>query len=304
MFLCFMKMTEVNLNDLIREVSKSFSKEFESSIEENQIIIKKLVITLAELVEVVADSKIKVPNWEYHSQTLVGKIIFTSHSILSLSKGVDYELLKRKGKNKIVDYTSIFILTRALIENYITLCYLYKNDLSKEEKLYRYKLWEVSGLISRQKWTAIEINSIEKKEAENLIVNNIMTEIESLPEYSLLDKSKLNKLKKIGLPRIESWNELINQSDLNDDLFSVLYSYLSSYAHSEYISILQISQSNLNASDKKTIESIRLCFRVLKMILSLSIEFYINKFKTANIMYNTYPVDIQKIVKFYIKLNK
>src|SRR5690606_26004384 len=100
-----------------------------------------------------------------------------------------------------------FILTRALIENYITLCYLYKNDLPKEEKLYRYKLWEVSGLISRQKWTAIEINSIEKKEAENLIVNNIMTEIESLPEYSLLDKSKLNKLKKFGLPRIESWNE-------------------------------------------------------------------------------------------------
>ena len=299
-----MKDIKVNLDDLIRETSKSFSKEFESSIEDNQVIIKRLIATLAELVEVVADSKIKVPNQEYHSQTLVGKIIFTSHSILSLSKGFEYELLKRKGKNIIIDYTSIFILTRALIENYVTLCYLYKNDLSKEEKLYRYILWEVSGLISRQKWAALEVKTINKKVEESSIVNNKLTKIESLPEYSSLEKSKLNKLKKYGLPRIESWNELINQSDLNEELFSDLYSYLSSYAHSEYISILQISQSNLIANDKKTIESIRLCFRVVKMILSLSIEFYINKFNTANIMYNTYPVDIQETVKFYIKLNK
>jgi len=288
-----MKDIKINLDDLIRETSKSFSKEFESSIEDNQVIIKRLIATLTELVEVVADSKIKVPNQEYHSQTLVGKIIFTSHSILSLSKGFEYELLKRKGKNIIVDYTSIFILTRALIENYVTLCYLYKNDLSKEEKLYRYILWEVSGLISRQKWAALEVKTINKKVEESSIVNNKITKIESLPEYSSLDKSKLNRLKKYGLPRIESWNELINQSDLNEKLFSDLYSYLSSYAHSEYISILQISQSNLIANDKKTIESIRLCFRVVKMILSLSIEFYINKFNTANIMYNTYPVDIQ-----------
>lgn len=283
----------------ILKILSNFNKYYEGTLEDNQSSLKDLVHTLSELVESVADAKITTPSWMYHSQTLIGKIIFTSHSILSLSNGFEYAHYKRKEKAQIIDYPSMFVLTRALIENYITLCYIYNNDLSEEEKIFRFKLWEVSGLISRQTFgNSTNEEILKKKESEKLIIEKILSEIKQMLEYKNLDKSKLKKLQKYGLPRLCSWNELIEQGILRKETFSVIYSYFSSYAHSEYISILQLSQVSLNAKSVDNISNIQLSLKIVKMIISLSIDFYINNFKSAEIVYNNFPEEIRHAVMF------
>lgn len=289
----------------IHKILSDSRKHYAGTLEENTSSLKDLIHTLSELIESVADAKVGTSPWKYHLQTLVGKIIFTSHSIISLSNGFEYAHYIRKEKLQIIDYPSIFTLTRALIENYVTLCYIYKNDLPEEEKLFRYKLWEVSGLISRQNWSTNSSEGVfSKKKHEKLIIEKILKEIEQMPDYKSLDKSRLKKLQKYGSPRLHSWNELIEQSVLRKEMFPVLYSYFSCYAHSEYISILQLSQVSINAEDKHNISNVQLSLGIVRMIISLSIDFYINSFQSAKVAYNTFPDEIRNAVTIWKKIGE
>jgi hypothetical protein len=214
----------MDLEQLLKLLS-TFDKFDNETLDESKSSLTEFNLILSELIESVADAKVKIPSWRYHSQTIIGRIVFTSHSIVTLSNGFEYAHYKRADKINTIDYPSLFVLTRTLIESYLTLCYIYNNDKSDEEKIFRYKLWEVSGLISRQSWgNNISEDLRKKKESEKTTIDQIIDQIIKMPEYPSLDKVQLNKLKKYGLPRLYSWHELIKQSNIRKDLFSSVYS--------------------------------------------------------------------------------
>lgn len=289
----------------IEKLFNDFKKHYGGTLEEDRASLKDLIKTLSEIVEEVGDAKVQIPSWKYHTQTLVGKIIFTSHSILSLSNGYEYGFYKRTEKTQITDYTSMYVLTRALIENYVTLCYIYNNSLCDEEKIFRFKLWEVSGLISRQNWSDTTNEEVlKKKEAEGILIEKILLEIQSIPEYQTLDKGKLKKLHKHGLPRLFNWHELIEMSELRKDMFAEMYSYFSTYAHSEYLSILQLSQASLNSKHPENISNVQLSLGIVRMIISMSIDFYVTNFKSAEIIFNTFPNEVRNAVLIWNRIGK
>lgn len=282
-----------------------FKKHFGDTLEESRSSSKDLINTLAELIEAVGDAKVEIPSWKYHTQTLVSKIILTSHSILSLSSGYDYGFYKRTEKTQIIDHASMFVLTRALIENYVTLCYIYNNSLSDEEKIFRFKLWEVSGLISRQNWGGMTNEEVlKKKETERMLIEKILLEIQNIPEYQTLDTGKLKKLQNHGLPRLYNWHKLIEMSELRNEMFSQLYSFFSTYAHSEYLSILQFSQTSFNSQQLTTISNVQLSLGVVRMIISMSIDFYAKTFKTAEMVFDTFPMEIKSAVLVWKRLGR
>lgn len=293
------------LNEMIKVspeiLIEHLKKHYEGSHEENLHSLTELVQVLGDLVEGVALAKVKTGKFDYHLQTLVNKIILTSYSIIHLCRG--YEIKSHKNpelKVNVIDYPTSFVTCRALIENYLTLCYIYNNDLAEDERLFRYKLWEVSGLISRQSFDTSQFQeNQQKKQDEAKVIETILKEIENMPEYSTLGKQQKKKLDTYGLPRIESWHNLIDESDLKPEMFKQIYSYYSSYAHSEYISILQISQANLNAQSKSNIEMIKTTLSVVRIVTCLSIKFYSKRFKSAEIVFNTLPNTIQMAVRIW-----
>ena len=294
-------MTHIDTEKLFND----FRKHYGGTLEENRTSLKDLINTLAVLIEAVGDAKVQIPSWKYHTQTLVGKIIFTSHSILSLSNGYEYGFYKRTEKTQITDHTSMFVLTRALIENYVTLCYIYNNSLSDEVKIFRFKLWEVSGLISRQNWGETTNEEIfKKKETERLLIEKILYEIQNIPEYQTLDKGELKKLKNHGLPRLYNWHKLIEMSELRNVMFSELYSFFSTYAHSEYLSILQLSQASFNSQQLANISNVQLSLSVVRMIISMSIDFYAKNFKTAEMVFDTFPIEIKNAVLVWKRVGR
>lgn len=298
---------ENNTYDDLETTIRYLQSHYGGSLEENQQSLKDLIHILSELAEAVGDAQMKFPSWNLHLQTLIAKIIFTSHSIVALSLGYDYGFYKRREKIRIIDYSSLFTLTRALIENYVTLCYIYNNELPEEEKIFRFKLWEVSGLISRQNFDTLNLENDKsiteeinkKKEAERLLIEKIMNDIRALPEYGKLDSRKLNQLSTYGLARVQSWQMLIQQCDLGTELFSTCYSFFSSYAHSEYLSILQISQANMNSKNPQNITNAQTSLGLVRMIIALSIEFYTKSFKPAEITYNTFPDKTKMAIKIW-----
>ncbi|MDB5256789.1 MAG: hypothetical protein JWM14_1484 [Chitinophagaceae bacterium] len=291
---------QYDINKFLQEIEKHS----EGTLDENRTSLQDLINILGDLVDSLADAKIKIPEWKYHLQTLVNKIIFTSTSINQLTHGYNIQSFKDpKLKFKVIDYPSIYILTRSLIENYVTLCYIYNNKLEEGEKLFRFKLWQVSGLLTRQNFSDPKGDfNIEKKEEEAEIIQKILLEIEQMDEFKNLEKRKLNQLKNYGLHRVDSWHKLIDESNLKQPLFSNTYSFFSDYAHSEYLSILQIGQSSLNYNDNNTISNAKMALAHVRMIIALCVKFYISNYKTAEIVFNTYPSTHQTVLNIWANI--
>jgi hypothetical protein len=290
---------------ILFEILNSFS----GSIAENRKSTLEIINTNVDLINTVYEAKVEFPNWKVFIETLISKITYNSYSIVELSKGY-YIHYKNEKKYEVIDYSSIYSLTRTLIENYLTLYYIYLDNISESEKLFRFKLWETSGLISRQSFELPKNTSDlykeakEKKEREKIAIEKLKKEIEQMEEFKQLDKRELRKFETYGLPRIESWHSLLEKSNLKKEYFATLYSIFSAYTHSEYISILQIKQGSFSPKNENTTSNTMLCLYITKIINSLVIEYLLNNFKSVEIIYNMKPLSLRKNIEFTLKLGK
>ncbi|MFB0924610.1 MAG: DUF5677 domain-containing protein, partial [Vicingaceae bacterium] len=184
----------------------------------------------------------------------------------------ELEIYNSNEKIDIIDTPSIFILTRSIIETFLTLEYLYFDNIDHSEKDFRFKLWRVSGFMSRQAFveTVSEIH-LEKLKKEEKLIEEIKREIKTSPFYPSLKSNHLWKLDKFGLPRLKSWGNLIENSSLKSDKFKKIYSLYSNYAHSEYLAMMQINEGNLNKSNLDNISSTETALIFVQMINSVTI---------------------------------
>lgn len=252
--------------------------------------LNKIIDCHCDVLNSLYDAKIKFEPWKVFIETLIAKIIFTSKSILKISNGEILKSQKTSIKIEIIDTPSMYILARSVIENFLTLEYLYFNNLKDDEKEFRYKLWKISGLISRQSYTIRYKKEFEKiKTAEKEKIEVLKKEIKSSLFFKNLNKGQISKLNNHGLPRLFSWNDLIKKSNLKSDFFKDSYSLFSNYAHSEYISMMQVNESSLSKNDKKNIDNVTLTLSLIRMINCVTIFFLKKNYKCAEIIYNSLP---------------
>lgn len=280
-----------------------FLKKNMGQLDENKTHLVDLIQLNNELIESLANAKIQVPEWKSYLSSLINKIIITSFSTVELTKGKDINDSKNEYSAHIIDYSSIFILTRAIIENYLTLNYIYFNSLPEDEKHFRFLLWEVSGLVSRQQYEPKNKQFKAQRVKEKRIIDDIKRDIKLLPEFKRLRQAHIKKLEQYGLPRIESWHKLLEVSDLNN-IFASSYSLFSSYAHSEFISILQLKKTSLNSNNKIVQDHVTLCIMIIKVVNCLVIKHLMVNFKTAEIIYNTKSENLKSSIEMWIQVSQ
>ncbi len=292
-------MPQIDLDKL----SSLLNQHYSDDINKNRDSLYELLEAMGDLSGSLHQAKIKVKSWEYYFETLIHKILFHSYSICELSKGIDIKSDRLKNKVEIIDFPSLFILTRASLESFLTFSHIYMGDIPEEEKFFRFKLWEVSGLLARQGFDTGSSEELEKKknfEKESIL--KIREEIENHPKFSELGKPQLRKLNTYGLPRVDSWNKMIEDSPLNTNFFGSIYKLFSNYAHSEYLSVLQIKQSNLNVSNSEAISNAILSMTVIRQLVCLIIEWLIKNYKSAEIISNTFPQHLNAGIKIWANI--
>ncbi|MGV3588105.1 MAG: hypothetical protein ACO1OF_13955 [Adhaeribacter sp.] len=282
-----------------------FQKEHFGSLEDNSTSLEEILKVHGDICDQLFVSKRNFPSWQTFFETLIFKLITSSFSIVNLAKGTIIKSGKYGINAPILDYPSIYILTRATLENFLTLDYIFFNNLSLEERLFRFKLWEVSGLLSRQNFSTLTNKEFEiQKQFEKQEIDKILAELSKMPEFTKLDKKQLRNLSRFGLPRLESWNSLILSSNLNKQQFSNTYSLLSSYAHSEYLSILQIKQTSLAANNPETQELVNTCFFTLKSVHCLSIHWLISEYEECKAYFDGLPEVLQSNINIWAALGR
>jgi len=181
--------------------------------------------------------------WLTETQPTSAKLFFHLGSIYYLSKGTSLPDLAEV-KIGYIDYPSITVIARAAFETYLAFHFIFVASSKIEEKQFRYKIWELGGLLDRQKFPATLEESKAKLKEEGLIIDKLTSEIISNPFYLAL-KSDQKKDARNGNWRLEKrWADLAYIAGFDKSYFNNIYRYLCSYAHSGNLSVLQLSQVN------------------------------------------------------------
>jgi len=261
--------------------------------------LRVLVQTLIDIMDSVGTVDVRKVHKIYIS-TFIRKIIYHSLSLNHLSKG---SILNTKQTDVvIIDASTCFILTRALIETYITFNYIYIQPKTEEEQFFRFKLWEISGFIPRQ--TLTPLHGTTYKEREKVVVDKLKIALESDPFYENLNKDQKKRLKKYGLPRILGWKELIKECGFDDKIVNG-YSHFSQYAHSDYFAMLQIKYDNyrIDVFDRPDRQDINLCLRLAQVFISKSINDVVDLIPECKKAYDKLPILIAAKIKFLSTLH-
>ena len=122
------------------------------------------------------------------------------------------------------------------------------------------------------------------------------------PFYKELKKNQLWKLDNYGLPRIISWIPLLKQSVLKNDSFEKVYKLYSNYAHSEFISIIQLNEGKVFANDKFNIETTITTLNNVRILNCVALIMMTNKFKFAKSKFGKLDEKQRFIIEFWNEL--
>lgn len=286
------------------QIISALKKEIEGSNDINalQTSLEKIISTSAEILQSIYDTKPKLEEGEVYIETLIMKILFTSKSLIDISKGTVLALPKFKVNLEIIDNPSMYILNRSIIECFLTLEYLYFNNLTREEQLFRYNLWRISGFVSRQNFKEnLQKSFKEKLLREKKEIEKLKIEIKKCKYYSTLEKQDLWKLDTFGLPRIISWSKLLEKSILKSELFQSIYKLYSNYAHSEFISIIQINEGNLNKKNEFNLSNISSNLFLTRIINCVTIVLLKEKFECTSLAYENIDEELKYSIEFWHK---
>lgn len=275
---------------------------------EEQIIKTLIQITKAytEVIQAIYDNVPELKEGEVFIETLSIKILITTRSIIELTKGFQIETKDKISEYKSLDFSSINILTRTIIESFLTMEYLFYNNLTDDEKRFRFLIWRISGYKSRQDFFEKKDKNLISEEIQDKLeneldeINELLKEAKTFPYFNNLNKQHLWKLDQFGVPRLESWNTLLNNSMLETNIFLIPYKLYSNYAHSEFISLIQLNGSDvLNKESNDNKMHLQNALRVVNMINCVSLIELKNKFLCTSKAFDNLDKSAKEKIEFW-----
>lgn len=259
--------------------------------------IKELVDVFGYLLNYLSEKNIKVTKSSYLASILVNKYILHCLTILRLISGTELKSKLLNSKRTVYDIGSIVILTRSAIENYLTFFYLFIQPLTKEDEEFRINLYELSGLHSRQWLNPIEPEQINTKKIDEARINELENTLFIDPKFIKLDKESKNNIRGRKQARLFSWWKLLEQADLNENVFKPAWKLYSNYAHSEFISQMQLAGffTDIEAAKDKcdTVLNIMFC------LTSVFVKDFTEFFPETKERYNSLSEETLEVIDFF-----
>jgi hypothetical protein len=260
----------------------------------------EFIDTLVSLTANLHTAHVTFEFWKRYLEVQLVKFSMHSASLAYLLKGTPIKDIETNKEFKYPDLGSIFLLRRAQIENYLMFYYLNIQPSTNEEGIFRYLLYELSGLSHRQTIPAIQPDTIQKKENERKEIENIIKEIKKNKIYQALPLKNQNQLLKTRPARIMGWEKLIQSSGLNTEQFLTSWKLCSNYSHSEMIGSIQIESSIKNPDELKWVLFLALEQSIITTCIL--IKDMTKLFKSTEITYNALPVSLTTKIDMWCKV--
>ncbi|MEO6882589.1 MAG: DUF5677 domain-containing protein [Bacteroidia bacterium] len=207
----------------------------------------------------------------YYSEGLGQKIINHILSVRNLLNGYQFSYGEILFAPKL-DYSSIFVLTRAALETYLALNYVFIAENNETLKQFRFLCWDLAGYIERKDMTATTEEDKIKKQVEAEAIATIKRELAENPIFKLLEQHDQKKALK-GEWRLNfKWHDLAMKAGFSEAFFRQQYKFLCCYAHASRLSVIQIQQNKTIEQQKEMVIS---AIDTLLMVLAKHMYDYI-----------------------------
>jgi len=188
------------------------------------------------------------------------------------------------------DISALYTLLRMQLETHALFYHLFIPGISIEENILRFRLWELDGIRTRIRLNIEKSQKqLTKKLADQEYLQTIEQAISGLPYYQklapntqkfLTDKAIWrftdSSLKNKPLKAI-SYDQLIRQAGIREDLYSHLYSYLSTHTHPGYHGVVQ----NFSATQDELTTARYVAIMTSCYVTSFMIEDFCRRFGLA-----------------------
>lgn len=214
-------------------------REFETVLKDHSEILD----ILGFLGNTFYEKKLKIEPYKYYIETFVFKQLSQSLSLHQVLQGTPFTSDIFNFSKNIFDSPTAFLLQRALFENYLTFSYLFLQPNSEEERIFKWELYKLSGLIHRVKINAHSEEHVKKQKSEKKEIEKIYDNFKKNEYFEKFSVKKRENIIKNTPARIANWERLFEESCLRKDIFYKLWKLCSNYAHSEYISLIQFKET-------------------------------------------------------------
>ncbi|MDP2683311.1 MAG: DUF5677 domain-containing protein [Deltaproteobacteria bacterium] len=233
----------------------------------NQDHFKSFLAICLKLIDLNSIKTKKIDPPMFYRQEMFVKFSYHLATIIHIEKGIMIAFAGRS--HRLYDYSSVNVLTRALLETFLTYYYVFCDAKDEDESRFRYWNWWIDGLNSRQQVKNIKDPLlIGKLENERRDIDDCTVKIKSTKAYSRLSapqKKEFEKKRKWIRP---GWIDIAVKAGMKKSTARHAYSYFSSYAHTNSLSILQFSQATISNKGKEANPNmLKLLFMVAAMFI-------------------------------------
>lgn len=257
----------------------------------------KFTTTLIDFTDNLHTAQIKTEYWKQYLEIQLVKFSLHSSSLSYLIEGTPISIPNSSKTIKYPDLGSIYLIGRALIENYLMFYYLNVQPQTFEEGEFRYLLYELGGLTQRQGYKITKRTNELKKEKEKKQIEFIVDKIKSNKYFLSLPKQKQNHLLETRPSKMIGWEKLIETSHLDTEFFLFTWKLYSNYSHSEMIGSIQI-KDYVNKPDELNI-TLNTALIYSNMLTCIAIMDLVKLFKSSEIVYNTLPMELITKINYY-----
>lgn len=257
---------------------------------------------LVDFTDLLHTAKVKLDYWQQDLEIQLLKYGMHSYTYLNLLKGTQVKGRTQVREINYPDIGSIYLVKRALIENYLMFYYLNIQSDLKDESIFRYDLYKMSGLAQRQMYDVKNSEFAPKIAQELEQLEKLKAKIRGNSFFKSLKTEKQNYILNNCPAKIISWTQLIKDSHLKSHYFLNMWRLYSNYAHTEMIGAMQIKEYIKNPDQINP-----MLFNTTIVSLSLTsilIKDLVKMFKSIEISYNGLPEAITIKIDFWEKFGK
>lgn len=232
--------------------------------------------------------------WINHAQILVVKLFKQACSVRVLINTT--QLDSQDGKQIVfVDHSSATILARACLETFIVFHWIFQSQDPALRK-FRHGVWRLGGLRDRLKLHPSTDEARETISKTRLQVIEQVAEIEASPYLSDYKPEQAKRLLK-GEWRVGwSWTDEAVRAGFHKKYFQNVYSHFCGYAHSSYISSLQMGEAQ-SMDDQRMLALVAL--QTVVHVMARAVAFYAELFPRGRSVLDAASEEAQKVAYFW-----
>lgn len=217
------------------------------------------------------------------------------------------------------DISVLYTNLRLQIDTYSTFHHIFLHEGDWDEKIIRFRLWQMDSLISRQSFSHNRISEkLPQYESEKKEIAEIFEIINSFDYFKNLSDSEKKRLVKYNDEEIMyanwkfdksllkgkkdkySWADLTLNSGLKSEIYSDMHNFTSMHVHSNYLSILQNDQ--LIEKDKHAIRIVSITLS--SYLIALYLDDLCNRFGSAKKVTESLNANEVEVIKSFLKTGR